>query len=214
MKLKAFLLIAVLSMFVISCSKDDDNNSEALSISFTPGTYNTAFYVAGETEAGTVTSNIGDPEISVSAETDPSITYNNATGRVEWTEELPLGENVVTVVAAVGSREATTDIIIDNAFQGSFTGGYNFNVGSMNLTSLNYTLQFNSDGTLMVDDDGNMGEGTWTRDGSAITASYDFGGATPTTIQANVSYNSMEAFVAGTWYSGASQGYFRVDINQ
>lgn len=218
MKLKTFLSIIVLSVVVISCSKDDDNN-DALSLSFSPNAYDAVFYVPGETEAGTVVSSLGEPEISLAPGTDPAFSYNALTGKVEWSYMLPLGENVATVVAKVGDREATTDILVNNVFQGDFSGGYNYDEGSTALTSVNFALQFNPDGTLLLNDDGAPGTGTWTRMDNLIefTWSYDAEpGVFYTFHGETLVYNAAEAYLSGLWYdgedtSGAVQGYFRIN---
>ena len=213
MKLKTFLSVMIICAVVISCS--DDNDPKPFSISFNPEVYDAVFYTSGETMPATGPLD-GSVEVSLQPGASPEFSYNTASHTVQWTKLLPLGENTVTVVAKRGQEEATATLTINNIFQGYFSGYYQLNGSPIQHA---YTLQFNSDGTVGVQDvdNGYEGSGTWQRDGDTITASYVIGNfGAILNIAGVLHYNTTEAYVEGLYYldngDTIPDGIFRVDI--
>lgn len=219
MKTRTILSVLALCMIVISCGRID--NSGPVSISFSEDIYEATFYVSGQTEAITITSEIeGEPDITLDPETHPSISYDAATGAIEWTRELPLGPNTVIVIATLESAEARTEVTIDNRFQGAFSGGYNFNPESSLNSSFFNSVQFNSDGTMTLVEDGDdlgidyEGSGSWVTFAQyneagnetviEFTYSYDTAPDTFYTFSGALTYDETEAYISGSWYNGSA----------
>lgn len=225
MKPTPFLSIFLLCMILISCGRINDDGP--ITITFDQKLYETTFYKAGQTQMPVITSDLGFPEVSVSPGTHYSISYNDAAEVIEWTEELPLGETYVTVVATVDDMEATTEILINNTFDATFIGGYNFNVSSsLNTSSFNY-VDFDRDNTLVLEttEEGVIyrATGTWSMYNNTVefTYSYDVAPTTFYTFVGNLVYNGIEAYLAGFWYNGAqagtqdtARGVFRIDFEE
>ena len=222
MKSIKFLSLAAMLMIFVSCSNDDDNSPPAdeLTISLGITGYKASFYQSGESGEVMVTSTIGDPTVDIAEGTDSSITYNAVTNRVEWTQLLPIGDNVVTIVATVDGTEATTDITIENEFEGTFSGGNNNDpLDTDNVDNSLVSVVFSSDNTLaLTDDSGNDATGTWSLDGNTITLIITYDDVDYYTYQGDIVYNGAEAYVDGMWYNGQEaevgmeQGYFRIDF--
>ncbi len=228
MKLVKFISIAALLMIFISCSNDDDNSpADELSVSLEFDTYRTGFYQAGETndEVVVTTTLAGDPVVTLEGVDAAIITYNPLTSKIEWTNLLPLGDNAVTIVATLDGTEATTDITLENDFEGSFFGGYN-NSDETDPVNNNLTsVIFDTDGEgnriiTITDDGGNEATGSWSlnEDNTVVTfiITYDEG-VTYFTYQGDIFNDGTEAYVDGMWYNGqeaegAAEGYFRIDI--
>lgn len=222
MKLVKNLSIVTLLLLFISCSNDDDNNPPAdeLSVSLEFDTYRTGFYQAGETDEVTIAPDPEADAVITLEGVDPAIvTYNPLTSRIEWTNLLPLGENAVTIAATVDGTEATTNITLQNDFEGSFSGGYNFDpTDTDNLTSMNFDAEFiYIDNVVNIDDDGNSGSGTWSIEGNTLTLVFTYDNVTYFTYQGDIFNDGVEAYVDGMWYNGqeaegVAEGYFRIDI--
>ena len=225
MKPNSFLSAILLVVLLLSCGRQD-NGVEPINISLTPDMYDATFYEAGETEAVFVVSDLGEPQLSVSPDTNPAISYNPATNKVEWTKLLPLGEHIVTVLAVVEATETTTDLIIRNSLDALFKGGYNFDATSPQATSFFNYVQFRKDNTLILEDEGESpgvgypGSGTWSvaDDTIEFTYSYDINPAIFYTFRGTLTYNDTEAYISGLWYNGSQategmeRGYFRIAL--
>ena len=81
--------------------------------------------------------------------------------------------------------------------------------------SENYNLTFNSDGSVdIVEDGGTVVEGTWTRDGDAITVEYN-AGAAEIRLEGTLVYDQAEASIEGHWFrngAGTDEETFTVDF--
>ena len=235
MKPKIFLTVTILCTLVVSCGRID--NSGPLSVAFNQETYDAVFYTPGQTDGVLVTSKLaGDPQVSLAEDTHPAISYDADTQTITWTEELPLGQNSVTVVVALEAATATTDIIINNTFEGTFDGGFNTNVESSENTSFFNYVQFDTNGELTLEEDGDglaidfRASGIWllydeyNETGNQTTVeftySYDTEPDTYYTFKGALVYDATEAYISGTWNNGSTvqenmpRGNFRINFLQ
>lgn len=224
MKIKTFIWTAALSAAFIACSKSEDGGElSEFSIRFQPDIYETAFYASGETQPLIITSATGQADmVYLSPSTHSSISYSNSTGKVRWTKMLPLGQTTVTVVAALDNRETITTFKVNNNFQGGFTGGYNYDASTETLTHVNFVAQFNSNGTVAINDDGDLGTGTWQRmqdNTIRFIFSYNSSPAQNYTYQGPLFYNNNVSYIEGYFYRGSGvvlgqeKGYFRINLH-
>lgn len=147
--------------FLISCADDiDDNIVSAPSDFYYLGEFPIPFYTNGNTdfpnidwgnESGIFTLNNNYQGVSI----------NSSTGVLSWNEDLPLGENIISVTATNSAGFAVTSVLFLHHFGGEFTGGYNSDPTSTTVTDSNLIINFNVNGTLAITDNGETANGTW-----------------------------------------------------
>ncbi len=218
---KNFIAILLVALTICSCSSDDDNNTQQFYLTIDTTEYEAMFYTNGETEAVNLILNGSEPLLALAEGTDESISFNPITLKIEWTKLLPLGDNNVTLIATgTNGEQDQVTVTITNKFQGTFSGGYNFNSNSSIITSTDFMMVLNSDGSLTINDEGNEGSGSWSINDNVITLTLTYDIATDTyyTFLSTVFYDSAEAFISGLWYDGEIvdnsnlRGYFYLDF--
>lgn len=162
MKATQSIFLTLLGIFFIaSCTDDiDDNTVVAPSDFYYLGDLPIPFYTNGST---------GEPNIDWGNEVGTftlnddyqGVTINQTTGVLSWNEDLPLGENIISVTATNSAGFAVTSVLFLHQFGGEFTGGYNSDPASTIVTASNLTINFNVNGTLSITDNGETGTGTW-----------------------------------------------------
>lgn len=223
--LKKGISMLLIALTISACSSDDDKaaTQDFLTISFEDPAFEAEFYQSGSTDIVNVTSSLGEPSIVLSDDTDVTISYNEMTGQVEWTNLLPLGINNVTLIAtADDGTKASVDITIENILQGNFSGGYNFNADSTVITSSDYAMSFNRDGTMTINDEGQIGSGTWASNGNQIlfTITYNANPDNHYTFNGTIVHNEIEVSLSGLWYKGETvnaemvEGYYNVNFQE
>ena len=154
-----FVFIGVL--LITSCTEDiDDNTVVAPSDFYYLGDLPIPFYTNGST--GVPNIDWGN-EVGTFALNDEyqGVTINATTGVLSWNEDLPLGENSISVTATNSAGFAVTSVLFLHQFGGEFTGGYNSDPSSTTVTASNLIINFNVNGTLSITDNGETGTGTW-----------------------------------------------------
>lgn len=155
------LLVFFSGIYLSSCSPDiDDNLVEPPSDFYYPGSLTIPFYTNGSTgfpninwgnENGTFTLN----------QTYQGVSINAQNGVISWNEDLPLGENLLTVTATNSAGSAETMVLFLHKFSGVFNGGYNSDPNSTVIPASNLMLNCNENETLTVTDSGETASGTW-----------------------------------------------------
>lgn len=162
MKTASSIFLIVFGIFFItSCTEDiDDNIVVAPSDFYYLGDLPIPFYTNGST--GIPNINWGN-EVGTFALNDDyqGVAINETTGVLSWNEDLPLGENIISVTATNSAGFAVTSVLFLHQFGGEFTGGYNSDPSSTTVTASNLIINFNVNGTLSIMDDGETGTGTW-----------------------------------------------------
>lgn len=158
---QSFFLTLLAFFFITSCTDDvDDNTVVAPSDFYYLGDLPIPFYTNGSTGAPNI--DWGN-EVGTFALNDDyqGVTINETTGVLSWNEDLPLGENIISVTATNSAGFAVTSVLFLHQFGGEFTGGYNSDPASTTVTASNLVINFNVNGTLSITDDGETGTGTW-----------------------------------------------------
>ncbi len=160
-KVLVLFLVLISGIYLTSCSPDiDDNLVYAPSDFYYPGTLSIPFYTNGTTgypninwgnESGTFTLN----------QTYQGVSINAQNGVISWNEDLPLGENLLTVTATNSAGSAETMVLFLHKFSGVFNGGYNSDPNSTVIPSANLILNFDENGTLTVTDSSEIATGNW-----------------------------------------------------
>lgn len=160
---KGFVLFLglICSVYLTSCSPDiDDDLVYAPSDFYYPGSLTIPFYTNGSTgfpninwgnEAGVFTLN----------QTYQGVSINAQNGVISWNEDLPLGENLLTITATNSAGTAETMVLFLHKFSGVFNGGYNSDPNSTVVPSANLMLNCNENETLTVTDSGETATGAW-----------------------------------------------------
>jgi len=175
--------------------------SDPPTITYSQPSYVSAFFSTGNTPAPTIAWNGATGTLSL-AGTVTGVTLDTSTGVVSWDQSLPIGVNVVEVVAANPAGDDTAAFDVDNRFEGHFEGAYN-NDPESEAVSSDFVMTFDGDGSLTVLDQGTFeGMGNWTRNGTTITAVYEYESGDPLTVQGDVTHDASEAVLEGFWYLG------------
>ena len=220
--LKLALLIA--TVVFASCSDKEDDPVPAAPIgpdlAYAETKFETTFHSTGNTGLPTLKWNGEIGNLSLSTST-PGVYINSANGTVSWTKSLPLGTNMITAVAINSTGQKAVTIEIANEFQGELIGAYNGNPDSEDLPEDGFAINFEADGSVVVDNYGwDTAIGTWARDENTITAVYSYdGGSSFYTVSAELIYNNQKASLKGYWYSGDQvleankEGYIVINLN-
>ena len=147
--------------FLVSCADDiDDNIVSAPSDFYYLGELPIPFYTNGNLEVANI--NWGNEEGNFTLNSNyQGVSINETTGMLTWNEDLPLGENIISVTATNSAGFAVTSVLFLHQFGGEFTGGYNSDPSSTTVTASNLVINFNVNGTLSITDNGETGTGTW-----------------------------------------------------
>jgi hypothetical protein len=147
--------------FLVSCADDiDDNIVSAPSDFYYLGDLPIPFYTTGNLEVANI--NWGNEEGNFTLNSNyQGVSINETTGMLTWNEDLPLGENIISVTATNSAGSAVTSVLFLHQFGGEFTGGYNSDPASTAVTASNLVINFNVNGTLSITDNGETGTGTW-----------------------------------------------------
>ena len=217
---KNLIISALISICVLSVSCSSSESIESPTISIQNTEYSTPFYTTGQTESPTIDWNGDVGNLSIN-NTSTSISLNSTSGVISWSKSLPLGMNSIILTATNSEGQNTTNIVIENFFNGEFTGGYNSDPNSVVLDT-DIKMGFDLDGMDVLDGgaEGTLStQGSWTRNDNEVTAVYSFdNGATFLTAVMNITYNETEANIEGFLYNGSDAsgnptGYIRLDLN-
>ena len=133
---------------------------------------------------------------------------------------MPLGDNIVEVIAENSQGKSSTKINMYHAFIGNFQGGYSNSANSKTLVTKEFYILFHNDGTLQVENKVGgkkyLGTGEWKYTGSnTITGSFWYFDDPPKLFQATITYSStIKPYVTGFMKDKDSpnwQNYFRID---
>ena len=162
MKAPQSILVIVLPIFFMtSCTDDiDDNTVVAPSDFYYLGDLPIPFYTNGNLAVANI--NWGNEYGSFTLNDNyQGVSIDETTGTLTWNEDLPLGENIISVTATNSAGFAVTSVLFLHQFGGEFTGGYNSDPSSTTVTASNLVINFNVNGTLTITDNGETGTGTW-----------------------------------------------------
>jgi len=147
--------------FLVSCADDiDDNIVSAPSDFYYLGELPIPFYTNGNTDFPNIDWG-NESGIFTLNDNYQGVSINSSTGVLTWNEDLPLGENIISVTATNTAGFAVTSVLFLHQFGGEFTGGYNSDPGSTTVPVSNLFINFNVNGTLSITDNGETGTGTW-----------------------------------------------------
>ncbi len=204
-------------VFLVSCEKEEDENLAAIgtpSVTYTETTLDAIFFQAGNSASPEILWNGDQGEFSLTT-TISGLAINAATGVLSWTNELPVGTHDVEVVVSNSAGQITENLILNNPFQGVFTGTYD--------DLYFFEFEFSTDGTLVLNANSettpDTATGNWTMDGDIITVdyTYDLGGSSYSTSGSLVVGES--AVYSGDWYydhgaiAGNQGGVFNVVLD-
>lgn len=201
---KSILALAMTATIAMVACDDDPAgpNVEAPTITFAQAAHASPFFMTGTTAAPTIDWG-GETGTLALASAVTGVSLDTSTGVVSWDESLAIGVNAVEVVATNSAGSDMFGLEIDNEFQGQFDGGAN-NDPESETPTFEVAMTFADDGTLIVVEDGtDEGEGTWTRDGTTITAVFSFDeGTTFITFEGDVTHDTTDAVLEGFWFDG------------
>ena len=126
MKAPQSILVIVLPIFFMtSCTDDiDDNTVVAPSDFYYLGDLPIPFYTNGNLAIANI--NWGNEDGSFTLNDNyQGVSIDETTGTLTWNEDLPLGENIISVTATNSAGFAVTSVLFLHQFGGEFTGGYN-----------------------------------------------------------------------------------------
>ncbi len=213
MKHTLYLLLS-LPLILASCCKEviDDPSG----FGYTPSSFTVSFYDTDQTGVPSIDWNGSLGTFGLAASYD-GVSVNSANGQLSWNGDLPLGITEISVVATNANASETTTVTLDHAFSGFFSGGYNFDINSTTVAVTDWSVSFNTDGTIDVSDVGTPGSGTWEMNGSTITGVYQYDGVgTDVFIEGTLTYDDATSpYITGLWGNDANNltgGYFRVDL--
>lgn len=218
--MKTVNLIFVMAVLVFTaCNKDDEAPAPVgPQISYEQTKFTVPFFTQEHSDVPTLQWNGEVGSLSLSSAV-PGIQLNEDNGVLTFKKALPLGQHTVTVIATNAVGQDAVSFEIDNAFQGSFTGGYNNNPAS-EVVAGNLKLDFADDGAALLTNNGVSAPGTWIEEGDTITAVYSINnGASYVTIEGTVTHNSLAANFRGYYYQGQQvvpgmeKGLIKVQMN-
>ena len=159
--LKTILTTLIISTLIISCSKDNDDNTISAPTNFEyPAGGPIPFYTHGDTGSPSINWN-NDTGIFTLDNTYTGVNINEITGVLSWNEDLPLHENHINVTATNSAEIAQTTVLFLHQFSGNFSGGHNLDPNSIMIPNNNLNVTFNVDGTLSITDHIETVSGTW-----------------------------------------------------
>ena len=209
MKLRTFLWVAALSTVLIACGDDDSPNP---SISFENAVYEATFRVAGATaDAISTSGGITPADVALAEGTDASVSYNTDTGLLEWSNELPLDETSVTLVANSGSSEITTTVMLNNSFVGTFLGSY---TNGASTIPVQIVFGENESDPVVTANELATNIESWERTGYDLRIEYTVEGANASTTFVGIIEVETGA-VTGDVFDGENMdvGDFSIDLN-
>ena len=147
--------------FLVSCADDiDDNIVSAPSDFYYLGELPIPFYTNGNTDFPNIDWG-NESGVFTLNENYQGVSINSSTGVLSWNENLPLGENIISVTATNSAGFAVTSVLFLHQFGGEFTGGYNSDPTSTTVSASNLVINFNVNGTLVITDNGETVNGAW-----------------------------------------------------
>ena len=219
--MKALNVILFIAGFAfMACNKDKDEAPVPVGpqISYEQTKFTVPFFTLEHSDVPTLQWNGEIGSLSLSSAV-PGIQLNEDNGVLTFKKALPLGQHTVTVIATNSVGQDAVTFEIDNAFQGSVTGGYNNNPASEVVIG-NLKLDFADDGAALLTNNGVSAPGTWTQEEDTITAVYSINnGASYVTIQGTLTHNSLAANFRGYYYQGQQvvpgmeKGLIKVQMN-
>lgn len=170
-------------------------------LNYSAATFDIDFWTSGQTGTPLINWN-GSTGTFGLAESYEGVSINTSSGVVSWSKGLPIGTNTIVIIATNANGTLSKTITLNNPFQGVFIGTYNFDPDNEPGPGNNYTLEFQTDGSLTATDFTTSSvSGSYTIDEETleITGTYDYGyGAIY--IDGTLSYsNAMTPEIVGNW---------------
>lgn len=191
--------ISFVSMFILlftftSCSSEDDANDLVPVVTYSTDTLQAEFFVAGNSLDPNIEWN-GTPGTLSLSNPVSGLSVNPTTGKITWTKQLPLGIHDFSVLATNSAGTTTINLVINNPFQGVFTGTYDSNFF--------YEIEFFKDGSIEVraDSEANpsLANGIWMNEGGSIRADYTYLSGGDFSVLGTLTLNDSAVY-SGNWF--------------
>jgi len=169
--LKSKTIILVLTFLTFTfCSSDDD--ILAPSVTYSTTVFDATFFQKGNSDAPNLDWN-GD-QGSFSLVTPMSgLKVDSTTGALHWTEELPIGSHAIQVLATNSAGQTSSNVTINNPFQGNFRGTLELNSKDTAILE----LEFYADNTFIyginTGTELQTGTGTWEKSATIIEGVFE-----------------------------------------
>ena len=122
------LAVAMVTVVAFGCSKDDDGpNIEAPTLSYSDSDIEATFHQSGNSAAPVVNWNGEEGTFSLTSAAVSGISIDENTGVISWENILSWGEHAITVTATNSAGSSSATVTLNNPFQGTFTGSYDWN---------------------------------------------------------------------------------------
>jgi hypothetical protein len=191
-----FAGIAAVALTFPSCSSDEELNELVPAVTYSNDTLQATFFQAGNSVEPNINWNGNTGTLSLSPQIS-GLSINATTGAIEWTKQLPIGTHPFSVLATNSAGTSSIDLVINNPFQGVFTGTYD----DVSF----YELEFFKDGSIHIRADDpinpNTANGTWTKVGDSIRSDYTYTLGGEFSLLGNLTL-SDSAVYSGNWFNG------------
>lgn len=219
----ASLIFAIMTISIISCSKDDNpfdylnRSASAPVLHHIVDSIYTPFFTSGEdTLAGYIFWGYENGKLSLSAP-NGVLLKNEEPYLLSWENNLDAGVYPITVTAENSKGTTKDNLVLVSSFGGNFVGTYNYHPDSDDGMSKGRPFYFDPDGTLWYHDPwdyGNSIEGNWhwaTNSNNEIQGSYKKHGQIGDYLfRATFVYDKDTGLpvLSGQWYetAGAASG--------
>ena len=190
---KSFSMI-FLCCLLSACSKSEDANM-APQLSYAQNLV-TPFYTSGNSAPPSIEWFGDQGKFGLDSDVE-GVSIDPQSGVVSWDRTLPLGTNLVEVLAFNNSGVSLATLQIENQFQGMFEGLFDTFI-TIDGEPVPLKLAFNADGSCSYEYFQASEEGNWEMDDDTLNASFFFAGDTnPLFMRAVVINTTEEAYIEG-----------------
>lgn len=155
--------IILMLPFLFNCSKDEESMEEVMlpTVVYETTSYESKFLTEGSTLEPVVNWNGNIGLFSLRPE-GLGFSIDSASGVVSWDKTIDLGVNIIEVIAENTAGKVLIEVTVDNIFQGSFKGGFNYDPNSNEITNKEfYTYDFDPSGVVNSNSSFGQEAGKW-----------------------------------------------------
>ena len=169
--LKSKTIILVLTFLTFTfCSSDDD--ILAPSVTYSTTVFDATFFQEGNSDAPNLNWNGNQGSFSL-ATPILGLKVDSTTGTLNWTDELPIGSHAIQVLATNSAGQTSSNVTINNPFQGAFRGTLELNSKDNAILE----LEFNADNTFIYGINNGTelqtGTGTWEKSANIVEGVFE-----------------------------------------
>jgi hypothetical protein len=117
-----FLLLSS-ALVLCACIRDDDVGALEPQVSCENTVIDATFFTAGNSEVPNANWG-GEQGVFTLITSVIGLSIDTTTGRLNWSKNLPIGTHIIEISASNSAGETTTNLTINNPFQGVFIGTY------------------------------------------------------------------------------------------